>query len=65
MPLVLDGKRVRDAILAELRPRVEALASMGRAPGLAVVLIGDNPASEIYVRNKVKTSEELGLYSER
>jgi methylenetetrahydrofolate dehydrogenase (NADP+)/methenyltetrahydrofolate cyclohydrolase len=62
MPRLLDGKLVRDQILAELRPRV---APLPRPPGLAVVLVGNNPASEIYVRNKVKTCEELGIYSEK
>lgn len=59
---VLDGKWVRDQILGELRPRIERLR---RRPGLAVVLVGHDPASEIYVRSKVKTSESLGLYSEQ
>ncbi|MBV8821068.1 MAG: bifunctional methylenetetrahydrofolate dehydrogenase/methenyltetrahydrofolate cyclohydrolase FolD [Acidobacteriaceae bacterium] len=59
---VLDGKRVRDQILAELKPRVDRLR---RRPGLAVVLAGHDPASEIYVRNKVKASEALGFYSEK
>ena len=65
MPKLLDGKFVRDRILAELWPRVERLKALGRAPGLAVVLVGHDPASEIYVRNKVKTCEELGVYSEK
>lgn len=64
-PILLDGKLVRDQILAELRPRVERLKASHRAPGLAVVLVGNDPASEIYVRNKVKTCEELGIYSEK
>lgn len=59
---LLDGKHIRDQIFAELRPRVERLA---RKPGLAVVLVGDNPASEIYVRNKVKACDQLGIYSEK
>src|SRR5438270_4025192 len=59
---VLDGKSVRDSILAELRPRI---ARLSRRPGLAVVLVGDDPASEIYVRNKVKACEDLGIYSEK
>ena len=59
---VLDGKWVRDQILAELAPRIERLK---RRPGLAVVLVGNDPASEIYVRNKVKASESLGIYSEK
>jgi methylenetetrahydrofolate dehydrogenase (NADP+)/methenyltetrahydrofolate cyclohydrolase len=64
MPRILDGNRVRDEIKSELKPRVEALAAQGRAPGLAVVLVGNNPASEIYVRNKIKTCRDLGIYSE-
>ncbi len=62
---ILDGKSVRDSILAELKPRVEALTAKHRRPGLAVVLVGDNPASEIYVRSKVKACGELGIFSER
>lgn len=64
MPRILDGSRVRDDIKSELKPRVDALAAQGRPPGLAVVLAGHNPASEIYVRNKIKTCHELGIYSE-
>src|SRR5581483_4556542 len=62
---ILDGKWVRDQILSELRPRVESLTAKHRAPGLAVVLVGNDPASEIYVRNKIKTCGELGIYSEK
>ena len=64
MPQILDGNRVRDEIKAELKPRIAALAAKGRPPGLAVVLVGHNPASEIYVRNKIKTCHELGIASE-
>ena len=64
MPQILDGARVRDEIKAELKPRVEALAVRHRPPGLAVVLVGHNPASEIYVRNKVKACHDLGICSE-
>jgi methylenetetrahydrofolate dehydrogenase (NADP+) / methenyltetrahydrofolate cyclohydrolase len=64
MAQILDGNRIRDEIKNECRPRVEKLAALGRPPGLAVVLVGHNPASEIYVRGKVKTSQELGIYSE-
>jgi methylenetetrahydrofolate dehydrogenase (NADP+) / methenyltetrahydrofolate cyclohydrolase len=64
MSLILDGNRVRDEIKNELRPRVTALAAQGRPPGLAVVLVGNNPASEIYVRNKIKACHDLGIYSE-
>lgn len=64
MPLILDGNRVRDEIMCELKPRVAALAASRRPPGLAVVLVGHNPGSEIYVRNKVKACQDLGIYSE-
>jgi methylenetetrahydrofolate dehydrogenase (NADP+)/methenyltetrahydrofolate cyclohydrolase len=64
MPRILDGNRVRDEIKGELKPRIAALAAKGRPPGLAVVLVGHNPASEIYVRNKIKTCHDLGIYSE-
>ena len=64
MQTILDGNRIRDEIKEECRPRVERLIARGRPPGLAVVLVGHNPASEIYVRSKVKTSQELGIYSE-
>ena len=65
MPKLLDGKFIRDQILTELRPRIERVRAAGRPPGLAVVLVGHDPASEIYVRNKVKTCEELGIFSEK
>lgn len=65
MAQILNGNLVRDQIKAECRPRVtHVLAKAGRAPGLAVVLVGDNPASAVYVRNKTKTAEELGLHHE-
>ena len=64
MPQILDGNRVRDQIKSELKPRVEAVAALGTPPGLAVVLAGNNPASEIYVRNKIKACHDLGIHSE-
>jgi methylenetetrahydrofolate dehydrogenase (NADP+)/methenyltetrahydrofolate cyclohydrolase len=64
-PQVLDGKWVRDQILAELKPRVEKLTTFHRPPGLAVILVGNDPGSEIYVRLKIKTCGELGIYSEK
>src|ERR1039458_674757 len=64
MAQILDGNRVRDEIKSELKPRVEALAAAGQPRGLAVVLAGNNPASEIYVRNKIKACHDLGIYSE-
>jgi methylenetetrahydrofolate dehydrogenase (NADP+) / methenyltetrahydrofolate cyclohydrolase len=65
VPLILDGKWVRDQIFAELKPRVEKLAASPRPPGLAVILVGNDPGSEIYVRIKIKTCAELGIYSEK
>ena len=64
MPQVLSGARVRDEIFSELKPRIAKLRERGRPPGLAVVLVGHDPASEIYVRNKVKACQDLGIYSE-
>lgn len=60
--LILDGTAVRADILSRLKPRI---AKLRRPPGLAVVLVGHDPASEIYVRGKIKTSAELGIYSEK
>ncbi len=61
---LLDGYKIRDEIKAELLGRISELKAGGVTPGLAAVLVGDNPASHIYVRNKVKTCESLGLHSE-
>ncbi len=61
--LVLHGKKIRDEILSELRPRIEALTAKKRAPALAVVLVGDDPASKVYVGSKIKTCEEIGIRS--
>lgn len=64
MPTLLNGNRIRDEILSELKPRVErCVREAGRPPGLAVVLVGSDPASQIYVRNKVKACQALGLHS--
>lgn len=65
MAQILDGKWVRDQILAEWKDRANALISAKRPPGLAVVLVGNDPASEIYVRNKIKACQEMGVYSEK
>ncbi len=62
---ILDGASVARAIRQELQPRIAATTKrLGRRPGLGIVLAGDNPASEIYVRNKIKASEEAGLHAE-
>ena len=62
--IILDGNKTAAAIRAEVAQEVRALAAAGVRPGLTVILAGHNPASAIYVRNKVKACEELGLYSE-
>jgi methylenetetrahydrofolate dehydrogenase (NADP+) / methenyltetrahydrofolate cyclohydrolase len=62
---LLDGTKIAAEIRAEVAAEVKALAESGIRPGLAVVLAGNNPASEIYVRGKVKSSEEIGIYSEK
>jgi methylenetetrahydrofolate dehydrogenase (NADP+)/methenyltetrahydrofolate cyclohydrolase len=62
---ILDGTKIASDIRREVAAEVAAMASAGVRPGLAVVLVGNNPASEIYVRGKVKASEEVGLYSEQ
>jgi methylenetetrahydrofolate dehydrogenase (NADP+) / methenyltetrahydrofolate cyclohydrolase len=64
MAQILNGASIRDQILAELKPRVDALIAAGRPPGLAVVLAGHNPASEIYVRSKINACRHLGVFSE-
>jgi len=60
---LLNGNAIRDQILAELQVEVDAMAAAGLRPGLAAVLVGHNPASEIYVRNKIKACDTLGIYS--
>ena len=62
---ILDGTRIANDIRTEVAAEVKAMASAGVRPGLAVVLVGHNPASEIYVRGKVKASEQIGVYSEQ
>ncbi len=62
---ILDGSRMAAEIRAEVASEVKQLAASGARPGLAVVLVGHDPASEVYVRGKVKSSEEVGIYSEK
>jgi methylenetetrahydrofolate dehydrogenase (NADP+)/methenyltetrahydrofolate cyclohydrolase len=63
--LILDGTKIAQDIRAEVAAEVRAMSAAGVRPGLAVVLVGHNPASEIYVRGKVKACEEVGVYSEK
>ncbi len=63
VPLIIDGKKIAAEIREEIRREVAALAQRGITPGLAVVLVGDDPASQIYTRNKKLACEELGIAS--
>jgi methylenetetrahydrofolate dehydrogenase (NADP+) / methenyltetrahydrofolate cyclohydrolase len=60
---LIDGLALSNATRAEVAARAAALTAQGKQPGLAVVLVGDNPASQVYVRNKVKACEEAGIRS--
>jgi methylenetetrahydrofolate dehydrogenase (NADP+)/methenyltetrahydrofolate cyclohydrolase len=62
---ILDGNKIAAEIRAEVASEVKDMTASGLRPGLAVVLVGHNPASEIYVRGKVKSCEEVGIYSEK
>jgi methylenetetrahydrofolate dehydrogenase (NADP+)/methenyltetrahydrofolate cyclohydrolase len=61
---ILDGNKIAGEIRGEVASEVKTLTAAGMRPGLAVILVGNNPASEIYARGKVKSCEELGIYSE-
>ncbi|HKX44911.1 MAG TPA: bifunctional methylenetetrahydrofolate dehydrogenase/methenyltetrahydrofolate cyclohydrolase FolD [Burkholderiaceae bacterium] len=60
---LIDGTALSKKIRAEVAQRAAALTARGTKPGLAVVLVGDDPASQVYVRNKIKACEEAGLHS--
>ncbi|HXW93179.1 MAG TPA: bifunctional 5,10-methylenetetrahydrofolate dehydrogenase/5,10-methenyltetrahydrofolate cyclohydrolase [Terriglobales bacterium] len=62
---IIDGARIASEIRTQVAGEVKHLAAAGMRPGLAVVLVGQNPASAVYVRGKVKASEEVGIYSEQ
>ncbi|MBK1882338.1 bifunctional methylenetetrahydrofolate dehydrogenase/methenyltetrahydrofolate cyclohydrolase FolD [Luteolibacter pohnpeiensis] len=64
-PQILDGKLVAAAVLDECRAETAALQALGVTPGLAVVLVGDDPASKVYVGSKVRTCAELGFHSRK
>ena len=61
---IIDGKAAAQALRAGLAPRVSALKARGITPGLAVIIVGENPASEAYVRNKARACAEAGAHSE-
>jgi methylenetetrahydrofolate dehydrogenase (NADP+)/methenyltetrahydrofolate cyclohydrolase len=62
---ILDGKALAEEVRATFKVRVDALAAKGHRPGLAVILIGGNPASQVYVENKVKASQAAGIFSQK
>jgi len=61
---IIDGKAIAQEVRAEWKVRADALKARGITPGLAVIIVGEDPASRVYVANKVKACAELGLYSE-
>ena len=63
---IIDGKALSKVVREEVKARAEAfLAQHGRQPGLHVVLVGEDPASQVYVRNKIKACEAVGVHSEK
>src|SRR6202165_4549816 len=60
---ILDGLKIRDQIFAELKDEIAAMTASGTRPGLAAVLVGDNPASQLYVKSKIAACEQLGIAS--
>lgn len=61
---IIDGKSIAEQVRAGWKKRADALKAQGVLPGLAVIIVGDNPASKVYVRNKVKACRDVGLHSE-
>jgi methylenetetrahydrofolate dehydrogenase (NADP+)/methenyltetrahydrofolate cyclohydrolase len=61
---IIDGKAIAQELRAEWKVRVDALKTHGITPGLAVIIVGEDPASKVYVGNKVKACAEIGLHSE-
>lgn len=62
-PMILDGNAAASQLRDELRQKITTLATQGKQPGLAVVLVGENPASKVYVANKAKQTKEIGMLS--
>ena len=65
MAQIIDGKAVSRAVRARVAQETLALKEQGVTPGLAVILVGEDPASQVYVRNKEKACAEVGFYSEK
>jgi len=61
---LIEGKKISDSIREEIKLEADRLKSEGVTPGLVVILVGEDPASQVYVRNKAKACEQLGYYSE-
>lgn len=64
MAQIIDGKKISSEMRAEISEEVKALAQRGIVPGLAVIIVGEDPASKVYVRNKGRACAEVGIYSE-
>ncbi len=62
---IIDGNDIAKRVRAEWKGRVDALRTQGVQPGLAVVIVGDNPASQVYVRHKTKACADIGIHSEK
>ncbi|MDR1462307.1 MAG: bifunctional methylenetetrahydrofolate dehydrogenase/methenyltetrahydrofolate cyclohydrolase FolD [Azoarcus sp.] len=62
---LIDGKTLAEELRATFKTRVAALAARGQRPGLAVILVGEDPASQVYVRNKVNACEAAGIFSQK
>jgi len=61
---IIDGVEIAQRVRADWKPRVDGLVAQGLTPGLAVIIVGENPASQVYVRNKVRACAEMGIHSE-
>src|SRR5688572_8979592 len=61
---IIDGRSIADKVQRELGSRIASLKARGVTPGLAAVLVGDNPASAAYVRGKARAAAELGIFAE-
>ena len=61
--LLIDGNALSQQMRADFAARTQSLIAQGLRPGLAVILVGENPASQVYVRNKVKACEQVGIHS--
>ncbi len=61
---IISGKKVADQVKDEVKKRVKELQACGKTPGLAVIIVGDDPASQIYVGNKERACQEVGIHSE-